>query len=71
VCEREDANRTREAGNLDEIQGVGANSLKLYRQGAVGFIDWLDVQMLFCPQNLISGEFPSVVLSLHRRIAAR
>jgi len=42
VREREDANRTREAGNLDEIQGVVANTLKLFRNGAVGFIDWLD-----------------------------
>ena len=50
--EREDANRTREAGNLDEIQGVVANTLNLQRNGAakprvlrftlVGFIDWLD-----------------------------
>ena len=39
--EREDANRTRVAGHLDEIQGVMANTLKLYRNGAVGFIDWL------------------------------
>src|SRR5438094_10538669 len=42
VRECADANRTREAGHLDEIQGVVANTLKLYRQGAVGFIDWLD-----------------------------
>jgi hypothetical protein len=42
VREREDANRTREAGHLDEIQGVVANALNLYRNGAVGFIDWLD-----------------------------
>ena len=27
VCEREDANRTREAGHLDEIQGVVANTV--------------------------------------------
>ena len=40
--EREDATRTREAGNLDEIQGVVVNMLNLFRQGAVGFIDWLD-----------------------------
>ena len=40
--EREDANRTREAGHLDEIQGVVAIPLKLHRNGAVGFIDWLD-----------------------------
>jgi len=50
VREREDANRTREAGHLDEIQGVVASTLKVPRQGAsllakafgVGFIDWLD-----------------------------
>jgi hypothetical protein len=42
VREREDANRTRVAGHLDEIQGVVANTLDLYRNGAVGFIDWLD-----------------------------
>ena len=41
VCEREDANRTRVAGHLDEIQGVVANTLRLYGNGAVGFIDWL------------------------------
>jgi hypothetical protein len=35
-------NRTRVAGHLDEIQGVVANRLKLYPNGAVGFIDWLD-----------------------------
>jgi hypothetical protein len=42
VREREDANRTREAGNRDEVEGVVANTLKLFRRGAVGFIDWLD-----------------------------
>jgi len=42
VCEREDVNRTRAAGHLDEIQGVVANTLKLFRNGAVGFIVWLD-----------------------------
>ncbi len=44
VREREDANRSREAGRLDEIQGVVANTLNLYRNGAVGFIDWLDLR---------------------------
>ena len=39
--EREDVNRTREAGGLDEIQGVVANTLNAFRGGAVGFIDWL------------------------------
>ena len=49
VREREDANLTREAGCLDEIQGVAANTLNLFRNRAsllakafgVGFIDWL------------------------------
>jgi hypothetical protein len=41
VREREDANRTREAGNRDEVEGVVANMLKFFRQWAVGFIDWL------------------------------
>ena len=40
--ERQEANRTREAGHLDAIQGVVANTLNLLRNGAVGFIDWLD-----------------------------
>ena len=39
--EREEANRTREAGNRDEVEGVVANTLKLHRNGAVSFIDWL------------------------------
>ena len=42
VREREEANRTREAGHLDEIQGVVANTLNAFRGSAVGFIDWLD-----------------------------
>jgi hypothetical protein len=49
VREREDANRTREAGHLDEIPGAVANMLPLFGNGAsllanpfeVGFIDWL------------------------------
>ena len=40
--EREDENRTREAGHLDEIQGVVASTLESLRNGGVGFIDWLD-----------------------------
>src|SRR6266550_5324655 len=45
VREREHANRTREAGNRDEVEGVVANTLNLFRNGAVGFIDWLDLLM--------------------------
>jgi len=41
VREREDANRTREAGNRDEVEGTVANTLNLFRGGAVGFIGWL------------------------------
>jgi len=41
VRERQDVNGTSEAGSLDEIQGVVANTLKLFRNGAVGFIHWL------------------------------
>ena len=52
--EGEDANRTRVAGHLDEIQGVVANTLKLFREGAVGFIGWLDL--------ITSHGFPSVIV---------
>src|SRR5438477_10252455 len=53
VREREDANRTREAGHLDEIQGVVANAPKLSREGAVGFIVWLG---LFCEDGITASE---------------
>ena len=46
VREREDANRTREAGNRDEVEGVVASTLRLFRDGAVGFMDWLDVSVV-------------------------
>jgi hypothetical protein len=42
VRERDDVNRTREAGNRDEVEGVVASTLSLFRHGAVGFIEWLD-----------------------------
>ena len=41
--QRTSFNRTREAGNRDEIEGVVANTLKISRNGAVGFIGRLDV----------------------------
>jgi hypothetical protein len=41
VRKREDTNQTREAGHLDEIHGVVTNTLNLFRNGAVGFINWL------------------------------
>ena len=42
VRERDDANRARVAGNRDEVEGVLANTLSLFRNGAASFIDWLD-----------------------------
>ena len=42
-------NRTREAGNRDEVEAVVANTLKLFRNGAVGFIDWLDADVNHAP----------------------
>jgi len=38
VCEREDANRTREAGHLDEIEGVVTNILEFSRNRDGGLI---------------------------------
>jgi hypothetical protein len=42
VREPEQVNRTREAGNRDEVEGVVANTPNSFRTGVVGFIDWLD-----------------------------
>ena len=42
VREREDANRTRDAGNRDEVEGVVANTLNFFRDEVVGFMGWLD-----------------------------
>lgn len=42
----EDANRTREGGNLDEIEGVVTKTLTTHRNGTVGSSDWLGVFML-------------------------
>ena len=51
--EREDANRTREAGHLYEIQGVVANTVALFRNWGVGFIDWLE---LFLPTRPLADH---------------
>jgi hypothetical protein len=56
VREREDVNRTRVAGHLDEIQGVVAHTLKLLRKGAVGFIDWLDAAIRTTGAAVASSE---------------
>jgi len=60
VREREDKNRARVAGHLDEIQGVVANTLNLFRNGAsplansfgVGFIDWLGLWLSRRPHHM-------------------
>jgi len=39
VREREGVSRTREAGSRDEVEGAVANTLDVFRDGAVGFID--------------------------------
>ena len=67
VHEPEEANRTREAGNRDEVEGAVANTLKVFRNGAslppkvfgVGFIDWLDELTFiasFAPAHKIYGN---------------
>ena len=59
--EREDTNRTREAGNRDEVEGVVTSTLNLFCDGAVGFIDWLDGWRNTCttlPYEEIQGERP-------------
>jgi hypothetical protein len=61
VREREDANRTTEAGHLGEIQGVVANTLSLHPNGVVGFIVWLG----------LFGCFTRMLLLLSRRRVVR
>ena len=55
--ERADANRTREAGHLDEIQGVVPNILDLFRKGAVGFIGWLDADVVIIRAARLACHF--------------
>jgi hypothetical protein len=55
VREREDAHRTREAGNRDEVEGVVANAPNLSPNGAVGFIDWLGLSRV---NNFIAEILP-------------
>ena len=64
--EREDANRTREAGNRDEVEGVVANTMSLFRNVAVGFIDWLDPFRDWTTGNDIDiGDLPAASCSAH------
>jgi hypothetical protein len=71
VRERADANRTREAGHLDEIQGAVANTLKLSWNGAVGFIDWLDDQFCRLERIAMTRGVSAAVTALQRRSWAR
>jgi hypothetical protein len=56
VRESENANRTRETGHLDEIQGVVANTLELSRNNAVSFVDWLDGGVTLKRKSCIFGH---------------
>jgi hypothetical protein len=58
--QRTSFNRTRVAGHLDEIQGVVASSLDLFPNGAVGFIDWLDLTRIRSARAF-SAELQSMV----------
>jgi len=68
VREREDGNRTREAGNRDEVEGVVASTLNAFRGGAAGFIDWLDLIMMLLRllhQGATDRELDSWLCSRH------
>jgi hypothetical protein len=74
VREGEDANRTRVAGHLDEIQGGVASSLKLYRNGAIGFIAWLGGRgstpcVMRCFPKLAAARRVATPQALRRRVA--
>jgi hypothetical protein len=64
VCERQDANRTREAGHLDQIQGVVAITFKSFPNGAVGFIVWLYV---LCVLPFFGDVLPESIHHVERR----
>ncbi len=54
--EHEDASRAREAGSRDEVEGVVANTLKSFRRGAVGFIDWFDLKLFQLAPNIRQSQ---------------
>ena len=64
-------NRTREAGSRDEVEGVVANALKLFRNGAVGFIDWLGLLLIKLASLLFTvkscGELKTNYIHRRRR----
>ena len=55
VREREDVNRTREAGNRDEVEGVVAITRNVFRNGAVSCIVWLDADVKDSPPLSLNG----------------
>jgi hypothetical protein len=65
VRERKDTNRTREAGNRDEVEGVVANTLDLFRGEAVGFIDWLDLSVSYPTPSAHDPVWRLLPLSFH------
>src|SRR2546430_17627107 len=71
VREREDENRTREAGNRDEVEGVAASILNLYRNGAVGFIDWLDHSVAISKPELLPRSAPYLAFFPPRKSVRR
>jgi hypothetical protein len=54
--QRTSFDRTREAGNRDEVEGVVANILKLYRNGAGGFIGRLCEKYLGFSDNVVVAK---------------
>ena len=53
--EREDVNRTREAGNRDEVEVVVASTLESHRNGTVSSNDWLDADVKDSPPLSLNG----------------
>ena len=52
-------------GTLDEIQGVVANTLNLFRGGAVGFIDWLDLLSVQLVNDGVGATHQMSALVMH------
>ena len=59
--ERENANRTREAGNRDKVEGAIAIVLAFVRSGAVGFID-IQAHVLNTFATAVSNDIMTISL---------
>jgi hypothetical protein len=69
--QRTSFNRISEAGNRDDVEGVVANTPNLFRNGAVGFIDWLDRTKSFYLWFASRHDMPSRAAFLkHKRMCA-